>query len=512
MNLYKRAWVSIRCRPGSFAILAASIFAMALLLSGALSIRQAITSADTALRVQMPAVATLVPYGDFDVVIAHYEQTGEWPSELTPSQIREVGYLDYVYDFDFSVGNRLYSTELRRVFDKEKFSHIDMPDDSKIDSGTLSQWGALREAGLEHFFFRGVHNPDILDAKTGLIDLTEGRAFTQAEVESLSYVAVVSRDFLRENDLELGGFASFDYRIYVGDFEELLYIRSISLEIVGVFDNEFVPSDKPDPSDVEQYLNQINQIYVPNLVVESTLKIYQEVLPELNPDIYKVYFEGISIEDLLYYDKALFLLHDPIYLTAFRDVAHEVLPNFWRVDDFTSTYSLISSSMEILDEIALQIVIGTLIATVVIVSLVIMLVLHDRRREAGIYLALGEKKSSVVGQFLIEIMFATVIGMTLGLFAGNMLGAEISGMMIEQDMIRQLEDPGREWSAVALQFMGYRAYMTPEEMLAVYEVRLGATTVVQFSVLLLSTALFATVIPLWSIVKMKPREILSTLE
>jgi len=460
----------------------------------------------------MPAVATLVPYGDFDVIVAHYEQTGEWPSELTPSQIRDVGSLDYVYDFDFSVGNRLYSTELRRAFDEAKFDHIDMPDDSKIDIDTLSQWGAVREAGLEHFFFRGVHNPDILDIRTGLIALREGRVFTQAEVESLSYVAVVSCGFLRENGLELGGFVTFDYRIYSGDFEELLYVRPISLEIVGVFDGEFAPEDKPDPNDIHQYVNQINQIYVPNLVVESTIKIYQEVLPELNPGMYAAYLEGTSIEEMIFYDKVLFLLHDPIYLADFRDAAHEVLPAFWNVDDFTSTYALISSSMEMLDEIALWVVIGALIATVVIVSLVIMLVLHDRRREAGIYLALGEKKSSVVGQFLVEIMIATTIGMTLGLFAGNMLSAEISGMMIEQDMIRQLEDPGREWGAVALQSMGYRAYMTPEEMIATYEVRLEIATVVQFYALFLATALLATTISLWGIVKMKPREILSALE
>ncbi|MCL2746826.1 MAG: FtsX-like permease family protein, partial [Coriobacteriia bacterium] len=332
-------------------------------------------------------------------------------------------------------------------------------------------------------------------------------------LESLSYVAVVSDEFLKANNLDLGGFVSFDQKEFIDDFRELIYSQPIQLEIVGVFNREFIPEDHPEQEDVQQYFNQINQVYVPAIVVESLTETFWEVLLEHDPEVYLEASAHREAEAPYHHGPVLFSLHDPVHLAPFREAAEEILPDFWLVDDFTNTYLLISASMEMVDEMALWIVIGVSIATAVIVALVILLFLHDRRFEVGVYLALGERKFRAIGQLVVEIMIATILGMTLGLLVGNMLSAEVSTMMIEQDMVRQLEDSERGIAGVApaLHWAGYRAHMTPEEMMEIYEIGLEVRTVIQFYALFLTAATFASVVSLWSITKMKPRELLSTL-
>ncbi|MCL2525757.1 MAG: FtsX-like permease family protein [Coriobacteriia bacterium] len=165
-----------------------------------------------------------------------------------------------------------------------------------------------------------------------------------------------------------------------------------------------------------------------------------------------------------------------------------------------------TTSLDMINEMASLTVIGTMAATVAITSLLIMLFLHDRKNEVGIYLSLGEKRVNIAGQFLAEIMIATVIGMTLGLLAGNLLSAEVSSMLIEQDMIRQLENPTRVVDGVApnLRFMGYSTHMSPHEMLETFEVKMDMGTAIQFYSLFLTSAFLAAAIPLMILVRTHP--------
>ena len=503
MNLFNRARLSISRNLGRFLLMLGTVFLLSLLMSSAISINQAIYNLDLALRAQLPAVATLAI--DEDERMAHLESTGEFlETNVTPTIMREIGALPYVQSFDYTAwGFNFFSSEYRRAFDVSMLE----------DRGSLSY---SYDTPLEQFTLKGVHYPNVLDIETGLIKLVDGRTFSEEEILELSDVAIVSQDFLNANSLSLGSILTFEYIIYDETAEltfslpktddHILNLRTFNLEIIGVFKKEQVVN--AELHEIQHYFDFVNRIYVPNAVIESIVPLYMEVLPQIDPEFYLEISLVEDFEDILGYDDFLFLLNDPVNLTAFSSAANEILPDFWVVEDLSSTYADISRSMDMMNEIADGLLIGTVIATWVILGLLVLLFLIDRKQEIGVYLALGEKKCRILIQFMVEVLLVSAVGMTLGLFAGHMLSNQMSQMMIEQDVIRQLEDSNRVVTFGLLYGMGFRVDMTHEEMLALYEVSLNTTTIVLFYTVTLGTVLVATVIPTWSVVRKNPKDVL----
>jgi len=207
VNVFGRSFISMKRCPGRFLILLGSVFLLTIVMSAALSIRQAISNTDMALRASLPAVATIVV--DCEAHQQHFEATGEWAfSQLTLTAIREIGNLSYVRDFNYSLlGHDFFSAEIVRAFDKDLFEDFNIPGSGRIDHRSLSYW---HDTPLEQFTLRGVRDSNILDIDAGLIELVAGRVFIDEEILGLTYAAVVSQDFLNANNLALGSLFALD--------------------------------------------------------------------------------------------------------------------------------------------------------------------------------------------------------------------------------------------------------------------------------------------------------------
>lgn len=503
MNSIRRAVLSIKRKSGRFLIVLFCVFLLSVLLSSAISTNQAILNADLALRRRLPAVATLIIDGEARQ--NHFELTGEFIEEgVTPFLLREIGALTYVRAFDYSAwGFDFFSNELIRVFDKDFFSHLGILYDEINDRGSLSFWD---ETEYEQFRLKGVQYPYILDIESGLIELIDGRVFTPDEITTLTYVAIVSSDFLEQNNLDLGMTLVLDYFLFDQYRQEVLDSRIFELEIIGAFDKE-LPVDVA-AYEIQSHFNFVNRVYVPNLVIESLLDLYMEHLPSLNPELYVEISANEMPQDFLGYDDFLFLLYDPAELVAFANTVNNLLPPFWRVEDLSNVYSDISNSMQMMNELADTLMLGTVLAILVVLGLLILLFLTDRKQEIGIYLALGERKYRIFGQLIFEAMIAAVIGMTLALFVGNSIANQVSQTLVKQDVIRQIEDPDRIVRHGQLYGMGFRVDLTHEEMLEFFDVTLDVRTTISFYMITLGTVILATTIPIVVIMGMKPKEIL----
>jgi putative ABC transport system permease protein len=178
------------------------------------------------------------------------------------------------------------------------------------------------------------------------------------------------------------------------------------------------------------------------------------------------------------------------------------------IEDRTDAYEEFAASMNMMREIANGLVIGAMCATIVILSLLILLFVIDRKEEVGIYLAMGEKRRKVFVQLLVEMLMPCVLAVTLALFVGNIVGGEISHTMLEQDLIAQIEDPDRTFSRGQLYHLGFQIEMTPEEMMSAYEVRLSFTTVVSFYAIALTVIIAAVATPVFYITGLNPKKIL----
>jgi len=144
----------------------------------------------------------------------------------------------------------------------------------------------------------------------------------------------------------------------------------------------------------------------------------------------------------------------------------------------------------------------------IILSLLITLFLRDRKHEIGIYLALGEKKGKIITQILTEVLSVSIIGITLSLFAGNIISDGISQQMIHNNMMNELENPSMNFDWNPLEGMGFNTNMSMDEMLENYEVGLDGQTIGLFFLVGAGTVILSTISPIIYITSLNPKKIM----
>jgi len=486
------------------------------MISGAVSVHRAIVNTDQNLRHQLPAIATI---RQDEEAISHAldeEIDIEGIEVVRGPLIREIGQLPYVRLFDYTAwGFNFFSDSLIRVFDRELFLDLGVPQESIRDVQSLR----YHSINFEQFILKGVHHPDVADIEAGLIQLVEGRTFTADEVENSQHVVIVSQSFLDNNNLYLGGNLEIDYRIYHEEsgalileehFSEvnLLGYQTFELEIIGVFDHELEMDDDLVPWEIAEHFNIINRIYVPNGLVESTVDLYLDIFPEDDPLIEEI-VAAEALEDIIQYEHIVFLLNDPSYLAHFNRAATELLPKFWVVSDLSNAYAPIASSMENMQEIADTLLIGAVSAAIITISLLVLLLVYDRKQEIGVYLALGERRIKLAIQVLLETMMISTISITFALLVGNFLAGIVSTEMIARDVSRQLnEEQFLEIDTGTPESMGFRIEMTEADMMEAYDLGLTLDVIFVFYTTALGVIIIATLMPMTYILNLKPKDIL----
>ena len=157
------------------------------------------------------------------------------------------------------------------------------------------------------------------------------------------------------------------------------------------------------------------------------------------------------------------------------------------------------------------VLLATIVATIIILSLLITLFLRDRRHEIGILLAIGEKKIKVIGQIVLEIVLIAIIAISLSLFSGNILLSTISDKMLNDQIAaqeQQLDQIGYMSISSWLDFMGYSNDISSEDLREIYKVPLDVTVICLYYVIGLLTVIISTIIPLIYITRLNPKKIL----
>jgi len=514
MNYFKRAIASVSRKPGKTVILLLLVFVLGNVIAGAISIRTAVLNTDANLRANLPAIATISM--DWDAWQAAWNR-GEEPEweEVTADQIREVANLPYVENFNMTFDFQIQASELQRYWNPitpEEQDWVDEDWDNTIEQG----------ADFQSFEIRGIMSPEIFEVQNGLMELVAGRLFTEEEINSGENVAIISRGFAEENNLQIGSIMPFYYNVVDQNIwmdggswldelmeENLLAQQEAPLEVVGIID--IVGELEGEPWVANRNKARLeNRITVPLATAETGIDFLIQTMLQYQPE----QVEGIDPDDFMESlpFQSMFQLSDPAYLEAFAEVANEILPGFNIIVDLSNTFGDIAGSMEtmlMIADIVLWVSVGS---TLVILSLLITLFLRDRKHEIGIYIALGERKGRVVSQILIEVMSTAIVAVALSLFTGSILSSGISQQMLENDLRQRQEDSwmgGGGWSSGDMELAMFSpGEMTFEEMLAAYDTSLDGTTVILFFGVATATILVSTLAPILYVMRLNPKKIM----
>lgn len=515
MNTFKRAIKSIIRKPVKMLILLVMVVILGSVMAGAITIRNAIDNTVVNLRRNLPPLVVVEP--DFDYIY-------EWITNPDGSGWLEVKDVDperinITTEHLYALAELPYVYELY-ISSRTVFQNTDLVQQTFSAGGMV--WGG---ADWEYTAY-GSSTPNILYFREGVLEIVSGRLPTTEELRGEKDITpiVVPFTVAQLNELHVGSTLDM-YQIIGGCLpqgnyctigfesftEEYAFVRkAYEFEIVGIFDwvHRETPSQNAE-ADLSLQRTLLQTMFIPTHMVEEMAQFRgeQQILHAIEMGWYEFAQEG---EFFSLWTPSIFVLNDPMYLDNFRVAASEILPDLVVVSDLSNTFASVSTSMESLQNLAIQILIFSLFATVLILGLIILLFLYDRRHEIGIYLALGEKRLKVVFQIVSEVVIIAFVGIILSLLVGFVMSEQVTHAMLRHELIQGgsgLQDGWRSHGS-SLEAMGFGRQMSHDEMLEIFDISLNAETVVLFFVIGLGTVVVSTVFPVIYIVRMNPKKIL----
>lgn len=484
-----RSIIGIKRQLFKTGILFLSIFILSLFTSSSVFIQNAITNTDMALRGRLPGIVTL-RQDAFSQIDAETTEYNPLDLMLHGALIRDIGSFPQINLFDYTIwGYNFYSSELLRVFESLPF----------FEEINIYDMLSLRTRGYEYESFRlkGIHNHYIADVVGGLLNIVRGRTFTPEEVLNGERVVFISEAFRQKNNLSVGDQITLEYRVY-NESNLPIAIELFEMEIVGTFSHEIYDEMTENFNAILQHIEIINRFYVPNKFIENTIYIYKTHLMTLYPDLFNHINDAEIIEDVIQYDNIIFLLHDPMDILSFKEQVQPLLPSFWVLSDLSDTYRHFFTAMNNLTSLTNHVFIGASFATVVLLSLLLMIFNSDRKGEIGIYLILGEKKLKIFMQLLSEVVILSLIAITFSLLLGNFLSESISAEFLRTHLINESNNHvHRGVEQNTPEALGFRFEMTNDEMLDMFSIDFDLPQMLLFigfklSVIIISSSIILT--------------------
>jgi len=463
MSFIKRAITSIIRKPGKAAILLALVFVLGNVIAGSISVGQSVRNTEAAVLGGITPIATMemdwtaiseahdlndIDWGDPDALAEYHRVINQYV--LTAERIETLGALPSVEFFDYRNQFSLTSHDMERFSPPESQPGMGMRD---RDDG----WP-------EHFTLNGSQTSDMVDLRMGVIELVDGRTLSDSEIEQGEHAVLVSKNFAEQNSLHVGSVFTLEYEILDWDSMARVERRAVVREdvtiempeigrptpvkvldfeftVVGIFDLVTRPGEQIDRDDwqaIHTLTERNNAIYTSNRAIRTISEIIFHEDRQLRPDAYD---DNAEVDE---HFTPFFAFSSTADLDAFRRDVAALLGDYYRITDNMGDFSDVVAPMRNMSRLANIILYVGIGASLIILSLLVTLFLKDRRKEIGIYLALGERKTKIVGQVLVEVLIVSILGITLSLFSGNVISGQLSNSMIEDAVIAQQEEANND--------------------------------------------------------------------
>ncbi|ADB68399.1 TPA: ABC transporter permease [Listeria monocytogenes] len=429
MNFFKRAWLSMKARKGR-SILQLIIFTVVcvLILSG-FTIQSAADKASELAREQLGGTVTLTVDREKQMQAMRDEAASSDSSsteskpqfESSPidvSDANELAKLNHVASYNYYSSTQA----LASGFDPIESSG-DTSSSNDESSTTAETQGPGGGQGGPQMVDADLSISGLLDSATstdfeaGTSELTSGVAITSADKDK--NVAMVEENLAEENDWKVGD--SFTVTSSDGN-------TKVTLKIVGIYKTTDSGSDMAQNF---SFLNPYNKVYVP-YTVANTIK-------------------GSDYKNTV--DSAVYTMDDAANISAFEKEAKKVDSIDWdtfKLDANDTLYQQMIGPINSVASFSKNVVYIVSIAGALILGLLVMMQVRDRKYEMGVLLAIGEKRGKLIAQFFVEILIVALVSFGLAAasshyvaqLAGNQLLAQQNSSTNETTTSTENRGPG----------------------------------------------------------------------
>jgi len=508
MGWLARAWINIARRPRRSIILFGVIFILGCAVTAAVSVSNALLNLPG--RAQNIPVAVTIGV-DLDRFSESLDEVFEYPN-ITYELLSNIATLPQVESYDFSILTSLIDLDenLLHYAPLLATENEEMPGTHLADSV---------------FLIKGVESTTPLDIVEGHIGITQGRMFTEAELKNHTASIIISEGFARVNSLGIGSrislsklawsssgsYSDADFMARVDtSIHDVVHQRSFDFEVVGIYGlhTEFNTGD-PD-WDYYMMVEASNFIYMPNTVARDIDDWFYQNMATLHSDDpwYATFIEG------LHNFQNIFVLRNTSEIGDFRELVREISPPFIIVIDPRENATIVNQQLEELENLTAGILAVITIAATSILTLFVVLDIRERKKEIGIYLALGERRGKVISQALIELLIIALIAISASILVGNFFADNLSQSILQSDLEQAisagLQDPlgGREYFERSLSMIGITPAVVAEEIVLAYDTSLSVSIILVIYTIATATVLLSTIIPMLYILRLNPRKIM----
>lgn len=403
MNFIKRAFWNMKAKKGK-TLLQLFVFTVicVFVLSG-LAIQSAAQKSSELARQELGGSATLQV--DRQKQMEKQQDSGEKRSfESTPikvSDANKLAALDHVKSYNYTTSASANAGNFDAI---ESSSSSDSSSSSSSSNAKNSQGGGqggpqMVQADLS---IEGVISTALVDDfSDGDSKITDGRAITKSDVGKK--VTVINETLAEENDLSVGD----SITIESATDED----TTVKLKIVGIYKTT---SSGDDQAQNFSFLNPYNKLYTPYTATAA-----------LKGDDYKN-----TIDSAVYY------MDDAKNMDTFVKAAKKTSIDFdtYTLNTNDQLYQQMVGPIENVASFSKNVVYLVSVAGAVILGLIVMMSIRERKYEMGVLMAIGEKRWKLIGQFLTEILIVAVIAIGLASVTGNLVANQLGNQLLSQQI------------------------------------------------------------------------------
>lgn len=490
MNYWKRAKNSIFRTKGKSLILFAIIFVLGNVIAGAIAIQQSTTNVEKKLKQELGATVSAEP--DLNKILEQNEN-GETQSlaqreRLKEETIKKMGSSPYVKEYDYS-----YMAYLN----VKKFKTYELQQQGDIQLSTPYNSMTLK----------GSNSTEPVDFKNKKVKLVDGRMLTKEELKGKKPVALISKKVADENGLSVGDQMVLDTVSLMPKEDGSMDSQDSTehgIKIVGLFEPIKLEKKKQEGQSGQDAMNQqvtemeqYNTAFVSNGLVREINKLEMDNLPEEMK------------EDTEGEISPIFTLKSPDDVAAFKTEIKPLLPEGYKAVASTDEFDKVGASVKRLSKIAGYVVLLAVLASLLIITLVVVLFMKERRHEWGIYLSLGEHRKNIMKQVVAELLVISLAALLFSLVSGNLLGKVVSESLIAVDAMDQpTQDIGSQMISMGGNASALASSLSNQDILNNYEVRFSMTYIATYLIAGIGTILLAAVLPLTYVMRLNPKKIM----
>ncbi len=315
---------------------------------------------------------------------------------------------------------------------------------------------------------------------TGTLTLTEGRHISVSD----AYVAIISQDLAERNELKVGDYlTAHRYSIEEQGFTG----QEIKVQIIGLF----------TPNAVERFGEMVTTYDK----IQNRVFVDLQTVKESDAAAINYGFSALQVT-----------IDDP------RDMAQVIadvkaLPGIdWKaftIETDNETYESAAAPLATLNELVVTLLVVIIVVSAIILALILTLWTKTRIHEIGVFLSVGIKKSAIIGQYLMEVLLIAVLAFGLSYFTSSAVAGQIGNHLLQQSMQNESEDEGVVSAAAAVDVGADNLIQKPLPTENGIQVSVGPDNLAQLYLIGLAIVIVAVSTSSITIMRLKPREILS---